>query len=106
MRSAAAALAAVAALATLLLGSLARHQHHSENEQQSDISLWIDQQQIKMLSGEQSPRIHIYSSNRRTYSEIPSFFTCRTSDGVNLKFYDRQSDKYIAICLQFVLITD
>ncbi|EZA49087.1 hypothetical protein DMN91_009799 [Ooceraea biroi] len=51
-RSAAAALAvAAAALALLLDAALARHQHHSENEQQSDISLWIDQQQIKMLSG-------------------------------------------------------
>jgi len=53
MRSAAATLAVVAAvLAPFLDTAVARHQHHSENEQPSDISLWIDQQQIKMLSGE------------------------------------------------------
>jgi len=57
MRSAAATLAvaavvAAAALAPFLDLAVARHQHRSENEQPSDISLWIDQQQIKMLSGE------------------------------------------------------
>ncbi|XP_071554572.1 protein shifted isoform X2 [Temnothorax nylanderi] len=54
MRSAAAVLAAAAALALLLDAALARHQHHSENpvhKPSGDISLWIDQEQIKMFSG-------------------------------------------------------
>ncbi|XP_036138258.1 protein shifted isoform X3 [Monomorium pharaonis] len=57
MRSAAATLAAL--VAALVLGlldvpALARHQHRSENpghKPSGDISLWIDQQQIKMFSG-------------------------------------------------------
>lgn len=54
MRTAAAALAATAALALLLDAALARHQHRSGNghKPSGDISLWIDQQQIKMFSGE------------------------------------------------------
>ncbi|KYN33970.1 Protein shifted [Trachymyrmex septentrionalis] len=57
MRSAAAALAAAATLALLLdvAGvALARQQHRSGNsghKPSGDISLWIDQQQIKMFSG-------------------------------------------------------
>ncbi|XP_011158176.1 protein shifted isoform X2 [Solenopsis invicta] len=59
MRSAAAALAAAAAAVLALLldaGVLARHQLRSENpaaghKPSGDISLWIDQQQIKMFSG-------------------------------------------------------
>ncbi|XP_011631430.1 protein shifted isoform X1 [Pogonomyrmex barbatus] len=55
MRSAAAVLAAAAALALLLDTVLARHQHRSGNptgpRASGDISLWIDQQQIKMFSG-------------------------------------------------------
>ena len=59
MRSAAAVLAAAATLALALLldvadVALARHQHRSGNsghKPSGDISLWIDQQQIKMFSG-------------------------------------------------------
>ncbi|KAL0134643.1 hypothetical protein PUN28_001441 [Cardiocondyla obscurior] len=55
MRSAAAALAVAAALALLLDTALARHQQHRSSspghKPAGDISLWIDQQQIKMFSG-------------------------------------------------------
>jgi WNT inhibitory factor 1 len=52
MRLDAAILTAAAVVAMAFLNTaLARHQHYLKSNQQSDISLWIDQEQIMMLSG-------------------------------------------------------
>lgn len=61
MQWAAAALTSVA-IALLLDTAAARHHHRSGNGHKptGDISLWIDQQQIKMFSGESSYAYRCY----------------------------------------------
>lgn len=76
MQWAAAALAS-AAIALLLDTAAARHHHRSGNGHKptGDISLWIDQQQIKMFSGK---LLYVYRYYRATnihlYSVMYSFF--------------------------------